>query len=343
MQEVLEENPQVLGTVTQPLLCDKCSARAMVLVNLPYGELTFCNHHYNEYDVALTNQGGVAKLINISTEQDRPMSMMGPVNPRQNIPTGGGYRPGRLLGAVFGGLASIKQRRSMAQIQFDLHSANAATDLQNKKDLINHQAAVSDFAHEQQSKRNLRYVGKYNQQSIKHAINSTEALKNYAEENGLAKPTAIQPIVNIAGFNKFGPQFQNVGTVVHERREGPAGGDPKKGGKGKGTGGASKPRNPKKPSGTGGAARKPGKTNAGVVVNSQGEATNVVNGEMPPVGTRRKKASTGGGLTEIRNPNVETGNQNNVSGEPAVTSPSKPRVKKAATPRVKNSGVQSNG
>ena len=210
------------------------------------------------------------------------MSMMGPVNPRQNIPTTGGYRPGRLLGTVFGGLASIKQRRSMAQIQFDLHAANAATDLQNKKELINHQAAVGDFANEQQSKRNLRYVRRYNKESIKHAINSTEALKNYAEENGLARPTSIQPIVNIAGFNKFGPQFQNVGTVVHERREGPAGEDPKKGkkkpkgdgnpptppndgnppnppsggggGKG-GAGGAKKPRNPKNPPAGGGAAK----------------------------------------------------------------------------------------
>ncbi|CAB4122258.1 hypothetical protein UFOVP27_133 [uncultured Caudovirales phage] len=43
--------------------CDQCSARAMYGVELPYGFLTFCNHHYNKNVLALTEQGGIAKLL----------------------------------------------------------------------------------------------------------------------------------------------------------------------------------------------------------------------------------------------------------------------------------------
>jgi hypothetical protein len=43
--------------------CDLCSARAMIVVLFPSGELTFCMHHYNNIAHALTDQGGVAKLL----------------------------------------------------------------------------------------------------------------------------------------------------------------------------------------------------------------------------------------------------------------------------------------
>lgn len=46
--------------------CDKCSARALVMVILPYGDLTFCMHHYNENAQALTDQGGIAKLLSVT-------------------------------------------------------------------------------------------------------------------------------------------------------------------------------------------------------------------------------------------------------------------------------------
>ena len=49
--------------------CDKCSARAMVMVILPYGDLTFCMHHYNDHALALTEEGGIAKLLGISQDQ----------------------------------------------------------------------------------------------------------------------------------------------------------------------------------------------------------------------------------------------------------------------------------
>ena len=46
--------------------CDGCSARAQTTVILPYGELSFCMHHYNKNAQALTNQGGIAKLLSES-------------------------------------------------------------------------------------------------------------------------------------------------------------------------------------------------------------------------------------------------------------------------------------
>jgi hypothetical protein len=45
--------------------CDSCSARAVMKVFLPFGGLTFCNHHYNKNADALTKQGGIAKLLGI--------------------------------------------------------------------------------------------------------------------------------------------------------------------------------------------------------------------------------------------------------------------------------------
>ena len=33
--------------------CDKCQAQAFVLVKLASGELYFCGHHFNEYELNL--------------------------------------------------------------------------------------------------------------------------------------------------------------------------------------------------------------------------------------------------------------------------------------------------
>jgi hypothetical protein len=66
------ENQTQLESALEPQLrvqCDSCSARAMVLVELPYGELAFCYHHYNNHAVALTEQGGVARLLGMSKEE----------------------------------------------------------------------------------------------------------------------------------------------------------------------------------------------------------------------------------------------------------------------------------
>ena len=48
--------------------CDSCSARALVIVFLPYGDFTFCLHHYNKNADVLTNEGGIAKLLSISED-----------------------------------------------------------------------------------------------------------------------------------------------------------------------------------------------------------------------------------------------------------------------------------
>jgi len=58
-QTVLEVETPSQGRIQ----CDGCSARAQVVVSLPYGDLAFCLHHYNKNTQVLTEQGGVAKLL----------------------------------------------------------------------------------------------------------------------------------------------------------------------------------------------------------------------------------------------------------------------------------------
>lgn len=60
---LVEEHPMV---VQERVGCDSCSARAMIVSILPYGDLFFCMHHYNQHAQALTNQGGIAKLLSIT-------------------------------------------------------------------------------------------------------------------------------------------------------------------------------------------------------------------------------------------------------------------------------------
>ena len=63
MQDLVETLPQ--PQEKQRVQCDGCSARAVFVVDLPYGDLAFCNHHYNKSSDALTKQGGIAKLLDI--------------------------------------------------------------------------------------------------------------------------------------------------------------------------------------------------------------------------------------------------------------------------------------
>lgn len=63
MQDLVE-TPTIL-LEKQRIQCDGCSARAAFSVDLPYGTLTFCYHHYNSNADALTKQGGIAKLLDI--------------------------------------------------------------------------------------------------------------------------------------------------------------------------------------------------------------------------------------------------------------------------------------
>ena len=68
MTQLAEMNQLVENQETGRVQCDSCSARAIYEVILPYGDLAFCRHHYNKNTVALTNQGGIAKILSIDTE-----------------------------------------------------------------------------------------------------------------------------------------------------------------------------------------------------------------------------------------------------------------------------------
>lgn len=64
-----QEVSEVVVEAVNVELCDRCSARAMVRVNLPFGSLWFCLHHYNKNAQALTDQGGIAKLLSTLDEE----------------------------------------------------------------------------------------------------------------------------------------------------------------------------------------------------------------------------------------------------------------------------------
>jgi hypothetical protein len=66
--QVQEKQPLVEMLQDQRLQCDNCSARAGIEVSLPFGELYFCKHHYNKHSEALTDKGGVARLLTYSEE-----------------------------------------------------------------------------------------------------------------------------------------------------------------------------------------------------------------------------------------------------------------------------------
>lgn len=68
----VEKVQEVLVEVTVVDRCDRCPARAGVRVDMPSGILVFCLHHYNKHAKALTDQGGIARLL--STNQERSFS-----------------------------------------------------------------------------------------------------------------------------------------------------------------------------------------------------------------------------------------------------------------------------
>jgi hypothetical protein len=65
-QAIVQETPELLEETVQREQCDSCSARALVKVTLSFGELWFCLHHYNKNAEALTERGGIAKLLSIT-------------------------------------------------------------------------------------------------------------------------------------------------------------------------------------------------------------------------------------------------------------------------------------
>ena len=47
-EEIVVEKERVLNLQDR---CDKCNAQAFVLIKLMHGELMFCGHHFNEYEL----------------------------------------------------------------------------------------------------------------------------------------------------------------------------------------------------------------------------------------------------------------------------------------------------
>ena len=92
--------------------CDSCSARAMIVSILPYGELSFCMHHYNQHAQALTDQGGIAKLLSVTEDQIGNHMNFGKGG--QNIVQAGSNNPNVFRGAgnILGTLLGTKMRRA---------------------------------------------------------------------------------------------------------------------------------------------------------------------------------------------------------------------------------------
>lgn len=61
VEQVLEKAQE--ETEAGPVLCDSCSARALVKASMSFGTLFFCMHHYNKHATALKDKGAIATPI----------------------------------------------------------------------------------------------------------------------------------------------------------------------------------------------------------------------------------------------------------------------------------------
>lgn len=113
MTQVAEQlETQLEVQATGRVQCDSCSARAMIVSILPYGELSFCMHHYNQHAQALTDQGGIAKLLSVTEDQIGNHMNFGKGG--QNIVQAGTNNPNVFRGAgnVLGMFLGTKIRRA---------------------------------------------------------------------------------------------------------------------------------------------------------------------------------------------------------------------------------------
>lgn len=219
-------------------------------------------------------------------------------------PSSGGT--GNWISKLFGGISDNSRARSMAQLQLDLHAGKADIDTFHKKDRLVHQAAVGEYTANESYKRS----GKEIRRGIKVGPQMGQA--------------------GVAGFDAKGrPMMQKTGQKAGSKQKTdetkintddntpppppsdntpppPPGGTPPPD---RGANPGRKARTRKTDSGA--TATK--ETNANVVVDSKGTATRVgADGKMPPATKKApnvKKTSSGGGITEIRNSSVETGNR----------------------------------
>lgn len=115
-QAIVQETPELLVETEQREQCDSCSARAMVKVDLPFGNLWFCLHHYNKNAEALTDKGGIAKLL--STTNQIGVLMINNFKGKNIVQPTGGSRGG-WTGKLFGMMRS----GPMAQMQLQMFGA----------------------------------------------------------------------------------------------------------------------------------------------------------------------------------------------------------------------------
>ena len=64
--EVMTTETHVVGTLTAGHLCDRCGSQAYVEVRFLTGTLTFCSHHFQQYEARLRNVA-----VTVQDERDR--------------------------------------------------------------------------------------------------------------------------------------------------------------------------------------------------------------------------------------------------------------------------------
>jgi hypothetical protein len=226
-------------------------------------------------------------------------------------PSSGGT--GNWLSKLFGGIGDNARARSMAQLQLDLHAGKADIDTFHKKDRMTHQAAIGEYTANEGYKRSGREI----RRGIKVGPQMGTAGVAGFDRNG-------RPIMQKTGQKTGSKQKTDDSTKINpdDNTPPPPGGSatppPDRGGNP-----GRKPRAKKQEPGfvqdeinftpPKTKTRKAKETNADVAVDSQGTATRIgADGKMPPAPKKSgnvKKTSSGGGVTEIRNSSVETGNK----------------------------------
>lgn len=209
--------------------------------------------------------------------------MPAPVNGQSFVsPQSGGS--GGWMAKIFGGIGDNARARSMAQIQYDLHEGKSVVDTRETNARTTHRVAAETagkvFQDDNGYKRGLQYKKSHDKWNAK-----------FARDNKDLEDNAIY--VGVGEVGPKGVKQQKAASVRYPDRNGnntPTDGATTETVTDKG------PNTPPPPSG--GAAKK---TTAKKTAAKKTPAAK----KAPAV----KKTSSGGGLTEIRNSDIETGNR----------------------------------
>jgi hypothetical protein len=200
---------------------------------------------------------------------------------------------GSWIGKLFGGIGDNYRARSMAQLQLDLHEAKSGIDTREINNRTTHRVSAEGagkaYLESHGYKEGLSYKKKHDRWNAKFAKDNVEDLKD-------------NPIyVGVGEVSAKGVKQQKAATVRYPDRQ--ETNTPTDGAKTETV--TDTPPNTPPPSG--GAGKKPaGKNPAGKKPTA---ATKPAKPTKPTKPTNVKKTSSGGGLTEVRNSNVETGNR----------------------------------